>query len=127
MKKSLLLSAVIVLTIGTVTAFAMDKKNDKKAAGADSAAAPAATATTAEAADSTVQKKDSAVCPRCGRKTQKKFYFEATPGDKVYCCSSFCADVLRKENDKSKKKSTAGNTNSTAAKNTDKKKTKTTQ
>lgn len=123
MKKSLILFAVIAISIGTFTAFATDKKTDKKAAGTDSAAAPAA----AEATDSITQKKDNSVCPKCGRKTQKKFYFEATPGEKTYCCSSFCADTLRKENDKSKKKSNAGNTNSTAAKHTDKKKTKTTQ
>ena len=122
MKKSLILFAVIAITIGTVTAFATDKKTDKKAAGTDSAAAPAADAT-----DSTAQKKDSSVCPKCGRKTQKKFYFEATPGEKTYCCSSFCAEKLRRENDKSQKKSNAVNTNSTAAKNSDKKKTKTPQ
>lgn len=122
MKKSLILFAVIAITIVTVTAFATDKKTDKKAAGTDSAAAPAADAT-----DSTAQKKDSSVCPKCGRKTQKKFYFEATPGEKTYCCSSFCAEKLRRENDKSQKKSNAVNTNSTAAKNSDKKKTKTTQ
>ena len=121
MKKSLVLFAVVAIAIGTITAFATDKK---ASAASDSTTAPAATAT--------VAKKVQTLCPECGNQIQKKFYAESD-GKRVYCCSSFCADKVKKDvANVIKKLESAGITLDAAGndkktdKKTDKKKKKTT-
>jgi hypothetical protein len=100
MKKSLLFSAAIAITLGTVSALATDKKpadpvaapaTDKAAPGA----APTAAPTTAPAADKAAPKKQT-LCPKCSRKIQKKFYTDCE-GKRIYCCSSFCASKIKKD------------------------------
>ncbi|MHB9139444.1 MAG: hypothetical protein ACYC4Q_08580 [Victivallaceae bacterium] len=127
MKRSLILFTLIAIAAGTITAFATDKTAAPKTEAADPAATPAATTAPATEATDATQKKEPSLCPKCGRKALKKFFFEPTPGDKIYCCSSFCVEKLRREHAKAQKKSNGENANSTTAKQTDKKKNKTAQ
>jgi YHS domain-containing protein len=98
MKKSLVLFAVITIAFGTFSVLAVDKKPAVPAAAPAAApAAPAADKTADAAAAPAAPSKKQTTCPKCNRKIDKKFYANSTDGKKVYFCSSFCAEKMKKD------------------------------
>jgi len=95
MKKNLVLLAAVTIVLGAASVLAVDKSTATTAT--TSAAAPATDATAAPAADKTATAKKQTLCPKCNSKIDKKFYVDSKDGKRVYFCSSFCADKMKKD------------------------------